>query len=98
MLGGAAAAILVAIGLALVRALAGPTHYDRMLAVNSIGTKIVLMVGVVGVVAGRSDVLDIAIAYALINFTATIALLKAVRYRSLQAPLSQSAPRRRRDA
>lgn len=98
MLAGAAAAVLVAIGLVLVRALAGPTPYDRMLAVNSIGTKIVLMVSVIGFLAGRPDFLDIAIAYAMINFTATIALLKVVRYRSLQGPLSQPAPRRRRDA
>lgn len=98
MLAGAAAAILAAIGLVLVRALAGPTPYDRMLAVNSIGTKIVLMVGVIGFLAGRPDFLDIAIAYAMVNFTATIALLKVVRYRSLQGALSQPAPRRRRDA
>jgi multicomponent Na+:H+ antiporter subunit F len=88
MLAGAAAAILVAMAMMLARALMGPTSYDRMLAINSFGTKTVLLVGVAGFLAGRPDFLDIAIAYALINFTATIALLKVARYRSLQATLS----------
>ena len=55
-----------------------------------------LLVGVAGFLAGRPDFLDIAIAYALINFTATIALLKVARYRSLQATLSRRKTRGRR--
>jgi multicomponent Na+:H+ antiporter subunit F len=94
MLAGAAVAILVAMAMMLARALMGPTPYDRMLAVNSFGTKTVLLVGVMGFLAGRPDFLDIAIAYALINFTATIALLKAARYRSLQATLSRRRTKR----
>jgi Ni,Fe-hydrogenase III large subunit len=38
-------AILVTMGLALARALIGPTVYDRVLAVNMIGTKTVLLLG-----------------------------------------------------
>ena len=44
----AAVAIIIAIGLTLVRALLGPTLYDRVLAVNSLGTKIVLFIGFLG--------------------------------------------------
>ena len=94
MLAGAAAAILLAMSMMLARALMGPTPYDRMLAVNSFGTKTVLLVGVAGFLVGRPDFLDIAIAYALINFTATIALLKVTRYRSLQATLSLRGARK----
>jgi multicomponent Na+:H+ antiporter subunit F len=93
MLAGALAAALVAMALMLARALMGPTAYDRMLAVNSFGTKTVLFVALAGFVMGRPDFLDIAIAYALINFTATIALLKVVRYASLQATLSKRRAR-----
>jgi len=87
MIGAAALALVVAIGLMLIRALKGPTLYDRVLAVNSLGTKIVLLLGLMGFLLGRPDFLDIAILYALINFVATIAILKFFRYRSFQVPL-----------
>lgn len=89
MIGAAALAFVVAIGLMLIRALRGPTLYDRVLAVNSIGTKIVLLLGVIGFLTGRPDFLDISVLYALINFVATIAILKFFRYRSFQVPLTR---------
>lgn len=89
MIGAAAIALVVAIGLMLIRALKGPTLYDRVLAVNSLGTKIVLLLGVIGFLTGRPDFLDIAVLYALINFVATIAILKFFRYRSFQVGLSR---------
>ncbi|MQA65015.1 MAG: pH regulation protein F [Alphaproteobacteria bacterium] len=78
-----AAALLVAMALALFRLYAGPSLYDRVLAANSFGTKTVLMIGVMGFLAGRPDFLDIALLYALLNFIATIAVLKFFRYRTL---------------
>lgn len=80
-------AILIGMCLLLVRALLGPTLYDRVLAVNSFGTKTVLVLGLLGFVMGRPDFLDVAILYTLINFVATIAILKFFRYRSFQVPL-----------
>jgi multicomponent Na+:H+ antiporter subunit F len=80
-------ALLVGMCLLLVRALKGPTLYDRVLAVNSFGTKTVLVLGLLGYVMGRPDFLDIAILYTLINFVSTIAILKFFRYRSFQVPL-----------
>lgn len=72
----AAGAILIAIGLALIHAFRGPTLYDRFLAVNMVGTQIVLMVAVLGFFAERPEFLDIALVYALISFVSTIAVLK----------------------
>ena len=83
----AAVALAVALVLMLCRALMGPTLYDRVLAVNSFGTKTVLMLAIIGFLMGRPDFLDIAILYALINFVATIAILKFFRYRSFQVAL-----------
>lgn len=80
-------AILVGMVLLLLRALVGPTLYDRILAVNSFGAKTVLVIGLLGFVMGRPDFLDIAMLYTLINFVATIAILKFFRYRSFQVPL-----------
>lgn len=85
-------AVLVGACMLLVRALMGPTLYDRVLAVNSLGTKTVLVLGLLGYVMGRPDFLDIAILYTLINFVSTIAILKFFRYRSFQVPLVRRPP------
>ena len=79
----AAVAILATMALALARALLGPTVYDRILAVNMFGTKIVLMIAVLGFLTGRPDFLDLALVYGLINFIGTIAVLKVLTYRDL---------------
>jgi multicomponent Na+:H+ antiporter subunit F len=76
MLIAATFAILVAMVLALIRGIAGPTFYDRVLAVNMFGTKTVLMISLLGFVMGRPEFLDIAIVYALINFISVIAVLR----------------------
>ncbi len=83
-------ALFVAIALLLIRVFAGPTLYDRVLAVNSVGTKVVVVLGLVGFIMKRPDFLDIALLYALINFVSTIAILKFFRYRSFQIPLFRS--------
>jgi multicomponent Na+:H+ antiporter subunit F len=72
----ATAAIFVTMVLALTRALLGPTVYDRVLAVNMFGTKTVLLVAIVAFLAGRPDFLDLALAYALINFVGVLAVLE----------------------
>lgn len=78
----AVGAILVSIALALVRAFLGPTIYDRILAVNMIGTKTVLLIAALGFLMGRPDFLDIAIVYALINFISIIGILRFFEYNS----------------
>ncbi|MEL6257686.1 MAG: monovalent cation/H+ antiporter complex subunit F [Pseudomonadota bacterium] len=93
MIGAAAAALVAAMAITLLRGFLGPTLYDRVLAVNSFGTKTVLLLGVLGYVMGRPDFLDIAILYALINFVSTIAILKFFAYRSFQVPLTRSGRR-----
>ncbi len=72
----ASIAVLLAIPLALYRAIRGPLVYDRVLAANVIGTKTVVLIALVGFVYERPHFMDIALVYALINFLATIALLK----------------------
>jgi len=72
---GVAFAIFVTMGLAMVRALLGPTVYDRVLAVNTFGTKTALLLAVIAFLYGRQDFLDLALAYALINFIGVLAVL-----------------------
>lgn len=78
-------ALIVTMGLALIRALLGPTVYDRVLAVNMFGTKTVLLLAVISFLIGRPDFLDLALAYALINFIGVLAVLEFFRKRARQA-------------
>ncbi len=75
--------------LAMIRALLGPTVYDRVLALNTFGTKTVLLIAVLGFLlpqgssAGRPEFLDLALVYGLINFIGTIAVLKYFEFGDL---------------
>ena len=79
----AAIALLIALGLTLVRILKGPTVFDRVIAGNSVGTLSVLLLVVIGYVFGRPEFIDLAIVYALLNVIGTIAVLKFFRYGDL---------------
>lgn len=72
----ASAAVTVTMLLALVRALLGPSVYDRVLAVNMLGTKTVLLLALTAFVMGRPDFVDLALTYALINFIGVLAVLQ----------------------
>ena len=76
-------ALLVTMVLTLFRALVGPTIFDRLLAVNSFGTKTVLFIAVYGFLTQRPEFLDIALVYALINYIGTIAVLKFFEFDDL---------------
>jgi multicomponent Na+:H+ antiporter subunit F len=69
-------ALVITMGLALLRAIIGPSVYDRVLAMNMLGTKTVLLLSVIAFVFGRPDFLDLALAYALINFIGVLAVLQ----------------------
>jgi multicomponent Na+:H+ antiporter subunit F len=86
-----AVALLVSIAMALGRAILGPTAYDRILSVNAIGTKTVLMIAVLGFMNGRPDFLDLALVYALMNFIGTLAVLKYFKFGSLKTGMSRSS-------
>ena len=76
-------ATLVTMGLALIRAVLGPSVYDRVLAMNMFGTKTVLLLSVIAFLYGRPDFLDLALVYALMNFIGTIAVMKFTRFGDL---------------
>ena len=73
--------LLMCVMILLYRVYLGPTLYDRVIAVNSIGTLAVLIIGVVGFLTSRPDFLVIGLLYALINFIGTVAILKFFRYK-----------------
>jgi len=64
--------------LPLYRAVYGPTVLDRLVGVNAIGSKTTVLLLLIGLIYGRVDMfVDIALAYALLNY---IAVLAAARY------------------
>jgi multicomponent Na+:H+ antiporter subunit F len=75
--------ISISLVLSLYRALVGPTLFDRLLAANIIGTTTVLFLVIYGFLSGRTDFLDIAITYILLNLIGTFAVLKYFRYGTL---------------
>ena len=79
----ALAAILVCMVMTLIRSFAGPTVFDRILALNSFGTKTVLLIAIINFLTGRPEFLDLALVYALMNFIGTIAVMKFTRFGDL---------------
>jgi multicomponent Na+:H+ antiporter subunit F len=79
--------LLISAALLLVRAVKGPTVFDRILAINSLGTKTVVLVACFAFFdlerGNPNFFIDTAIVYALINFVATIAILKYIQHRRL---------------
>lgn len=85
---GATLFLIVAMVLMLTRLIGGPSLYDRLLALNSFGTKTVLFLCVFCFIIDRPDGIDIALLYALMNFIATIAVLKFFSYGALTVNLN----------
>jgi multicomponent Na+:H+ antiporter subunit F len=70
--------LIILMVLSLYRALFGPTVLDRLIGANAIGSKTVVLLILIGLIYHRVDMfVDIALAYALLNF---IAVLAASRY------------------
>ncbi len=74
----------------LYRAVFGPTVMDRIISVSAIGTKTSAIILLMGMIYGRVEMfVDIALAYALLNFIATLGAAKFVRIRKSIVPGSK---------
>ena len=70
-------ALVVLMILSLLRALIGPTILDRILGGNVIGTKTTVLLLLIGLLYDDLGMfVDISIAYALLNFIATLGATK----------------------
>lgn len=68
--------IVVTIALCLYRAVVGPGVFNRVAAVNIIGTKTIALLVVMGYYFERPYFFDIALLYAMINFIGTLVFAK----------------------
>jgi multicomponent Na+:H+ antiporter subunit F len=69
--------IVLASFVSLYRGIEGPGIFNRIIAVNVIGTKTIVLLVLIGFIYERPDFFDIALVYAILNFIMTIA---ATRY------------------
>ncbi len=68
--------LAVLVVLCLVRAIIGPRTADRIVAVNMMGTMVIVMIAVLALMLGEGYLADICIIYAMISFLAVIVLTK----------------------
>ena len=69
--------IIMLMALCLIRVVGGPTVLDRILGGSVIGTKTTVLLLLIGVMYGNVGMfVDIALAYALLNFIATLGATK----------------------
>lgn len=69
--------LVVASLLPFYRVVRGPTVFDRLIGVGVIGTKTVMLVCLAGFAYQRIDMfIDIAMAYAMLNFIGTLVVAK----------------------
>lgn len=70
-------ALVLLMILSLLRAVIGPTILDRILGGNVIGTKTTVLLLIIGLLYDNLGMfVDIAVAYALLNFIATLGATK----------------------
>ena len=62
--------------LCLVRAMIGPRIADRLVSVNMMGTMIMCIIVILGVILEEGYLADIALIYAMISFLAVVVLTK----------------------
>ena len=76
LLAGVLIILAVLILLCLIRAVIGPRIADRIVAVNMMGTMVIVMIAILALWLGEGYLVDICIIYAMISFLAVIVLTK----------------------
>jgi multicomponent Na+:H+ antiporter subunit F len=83
-------AITLLIGVYLYRVLRGPTVYDRVLGLNGISIKAIILLVVIGTIYERVEMfVDIATGYALVNLVGSLAIAKYLEERGKSADASE---------
>lgn len=62
--------------LCLIRAVIGPRIADRLVAVNMIGTMVMVSIAILAVLKGEGYLVDICLIYAMISFLAVVVLAR----------------------
>lgn len=62
--------------LCLIRAIIGPTIADRLVAVNMMGTMVMVIISILALLMNEGYLVDICLIYAMISFLAVVVLTK----------------------
>ena len=62
--------------LCLIRAIIGPTIADRVVAVNMMGTMVMVIIAILALIASIGYLVDICLIYAMLSFLAVVVLTK----------------------
>lgn len=73
---GAIITIAVLVVACLIRSVIGPRVTDRIVAVNSIGTMVIVIIAILAVLLDEAYLLDVCLIYAMLSFVAVIVLTK----------------------
>lgn len=68
--------LAIMVVLCLIRAIVGPKVGDRIVAINMMGTMIMVIIAILASMLGEGYLVDICIIYAMISFLAVIVLTK----------------------
>jgi len=68
--------LAVMLVLCLIRAVIGPRIADRLVAVNMMGTMVMVSIAILAVVKDQGYLVDICLIYALISFLAVVVLTR----------------------
>ena len=76
--------LAILIGAYLYRVLQGPTIFDRVLGLNGISTKSIILLVIMGTYFDRVDMfIDISTGYALLNLVGALAVAKYLEQKGL---------------
>ena len=87
MMWGALVVLSVSLCFCLFRAVLGPRFTDRIVAVNIISTKCIIIIAVISVITGLDYLMDIALVYAMIGFLTVVVLSKCYLIKYQQRPV-----------
>lgn len=62
--------------LCLIRAVIGPKIADRLVAVNMMGTMVMVSIAILAVMKGQGGLVDICLIYAMISFLSVVVLTR----------------------
>ncbi|HIE34347.1 MAG TPA: cation:proton antiporter [Candidatus Altiarchaeales archaeon] len=69
--------------LCIYKAISSPESWNRIICINVIGTKTIVIISLIAFIFDSFYFVDVAIVYALFNFILTIALSKYIEFGTL---------------
>lgn len=71
--------LAITIFICIFRAVKGPTAGDRLIAINVVGTKTIILILMVSYILHETYFIDVALVYALISFIASIIIAQYIK-------------------